>query len=162
MKIIICIFAALLIYTSKMNILMVCLGNICRSPLAEGILQHLADEKGLNWKVDSAGTGNWHVGQGPDRRSVRTARQHGIDISRQVCRQFSAKDFDRFDLIFAMDHNNLRDIRAMARSEQDRRKVKLLLHDKDVPDPYWDDSQFEAVFELIEGGCKDAIKELGN
>ncbi len=145
-----------------MNILMVCLGNICRSPLAEGILQHMADEQGLNWQVDSAGTGDWHIGKGPDRRSVRTARQHGIDISHQICRQFNVNDFAKFDIIFAMDHNNLHDIRSMARTEEDRQKVKLLLNDKDVPDPYWDDSQFETVFELIEGGCKDAIKAIRN
>jgi protein-tyrosine phosphatase len=76
-----------------MKILMVCLGNICRSPLAEGVMQHLADKQNLDWQIDSAGTGNWHVGEGPDRRSVRTARNHGIDISRQVCRQFRRSDF---------------------------------------------------------------------
>jgi protein-tyrosine phosphatase len=141
-----------------MKILMVCLGNICRSPLAEGIMQHLADEQGFDWQVDSAGTGNWHIGEGPDRRSVRTAKRHGIDISQQVCRQFQADDFGKFDLIFAMDHANLRDILSLARTEQDRQKVRLLLNDKDVPDPYYYDDQFEAVFELIEEGCKDVIK----
>src|SRR5260221_6740777 len=98
-----------------MKILMVCLGNICRSPLAEGIMQHLAKENGLDWQVDSAGTGNWHVGEGPDRRSVRTARNHGIDISRQVCRLFRISDFDEVDIIFVMDKSKLSDILAIAR-----------------------------------------------
>jgi protein-tyrosine phosphatase len=139
---------------------MVCLGNICRSPLAEGIMQHLASEAGLNWQVDSAGTGGWHVGEGPDRRSTRAARNHGIDISKQVCRQFKTSDFDQFDHIFVMDKNNLTDVISIARNDQDIQKVKLLLGDKVVPDPYYDDSQFEPVFELIEGGCKDIIGTL--
>jgi protein-tyrosine phosphatase len=143
-----------------MKILMVCLGNICRSPLAHGILEHMAKEKGLNWEVDSAGTGDWHVGAGPDRRSTRTARNHGIDISEQVCRLFRISDFDTYDHIYVMDKNNLSDILAMARNEEDTKKVKLLLGDKIVPDPYFDDAQFEPVFKMIEGGCKEIIKQL--
>jgi protein-tyrosine phosphatase len=139
---------------------MVCLGNICRSPLAEGIMQHLATAGDLNWEVDSAGTGNWHVGEGPDRRSTRAARNHGVDISKQVCRQFSISDFDYFDHIFVMDKNNLSDVLALAPNANGAQKVKLLLNDKIVPDPYYDDTQFELVFELIEGGCKDIIREL--
>jgi len=142
-----------------MKILMVCLGNICRSPLAEGIMQHLADEQGLDWQVDSAGTGGWHVGEGPDRRSVRTARNNGIDISRQVCRQFRRHDFGAFDLILVMDKYNLSDVLNMAPDEEAAAKVKLLLGDKEVPDPYYDDNQFEPVFELIEQGCKKFIKQ---
>ena len=138
---------------------MVCLGNICRSPLAEGIMQHLADKAGLNWQVDSAGTGDWHVGQGPDRRSVRAAHDQGIDISKQVCRLFRVSDFDEFDLILVMDKSNLSNILAMARNEDDRRKVKMLLGDKIVPDPYLDDTQFAPVFKLIEAGCKEIIKQ---
>lgn len=143
-----------------MKILMVCLGNICRSPLAEGVMQHLSDKASLDWEVDSAGTGSWHIGEGPDSRSIRTAREHGIDISKQVCRQFKVGDFDRFDHIFVMDKNNLSDVLNMARNDEDAKKVKLLLVDKVVPDPYYDDNQFEPVFELIEGGCKDIIREL--
>ena len=141
---------------------MVCLGNICRSPLAEGVMQHLATANGLNWEVDSAGTGNWHVGEGPDRRSTRAAGNHDIDISKQVCRVFRESDFDEFDHIFVMDKNNLRDVLALARNDEDAQKVKLLLGDKVVPDPYYDDTQFEPVFMLIESGCKDIIKELTN
>lgn len=138
---------------------MVCLGNICRSPLAEGIMQHLADKAGLDWQVDSAGTGDWHVGQGPDRRSVRAAADQGIDISKQVCRLFRTRDFDEFDLILVMDKSNLSNVLAMARNDEDRKKVKMLLGEKIVPDPYYDDTQFAPVFKLIEAGCKEIIKE---
>lgn len=141
-----------------MKILMVCLGNICRSPLAEGIMQHLADDKGLDWQVDSAGTGGWHVGQGPDRRSVRTAGRHGIDISGQVCRQFRRQDFNAFDHILVMDKYNLSDLLNMAPDEAAGAKVELLLVNKEVPDPYYDDSLFEPVFQLIQQGCMDFIK----
>jgi protein-tyrosine phosphatase len=144
-----------------MKILMVCLGNICRSPLAHGIMEHLAKKKGLDWEVDSAGTGNWHVGEGPDRRSTRTARNHDIDISGQVCRLFKVSDFDEFDRVYVMDKSNFKDILAFARNDEDRKKVKLLLGDKIVPDPYYEDDQFEPVFRLIEEGCKEIIKEYG-
>jgi protein-tyrosine phosphatase len=145
-----------------MKILMVCLGNICRSPMAEGIMQHLAAENGLDWQIDSAGTGNWHVGEGPHRNSTRTASNHGIDISRQVCRQFSKRDFNEFDLILVMDKNNLSDVLAMAPDKQAAAKVKLLLDNKEVPDPYYDDTQFETVFELIEQGCRDILREYSS
>ena len=120
-------------------------------------MQHLADEAHLGWQVDSAGTGDWHVGNGPDRRSVRTARKHGIDISNQVCRLFRTDDFDTFDRIYVMDKSNLTNILAMARNTEDRNKVKLLLDDKAVPDPYYDDTLFEPVFEMIEKQCKAII-----
>lgn len=139
---------------------MVCLGNICRSPLAHGIMEHLAKENGLDWEIDSAGTGNWHVGEGPDRRSVRTAREHGVNISGQVCRLFRVSDFDTYDHIFVMDKTNLSDILSMARNEEDTKKVKLLLGDKIVPDPYYHDNEFERVFQLIEKGCREIIKQL--
>src|ERR1700712_2963680 len=129
-----------------MKILMVCLGNICRSPLAHGVMEGLVKAEGLDWEVDSSGTGNWHVGQGPDPRSTREARLNGVDISRQVCRQFRVSDFDEFDHIVVMDKNNKRDILALARNDADRKKVRLLLGDKDVPDPYYDDAQFAPVF----------------
>jgi protein-tyrosine phosphatase len=141
---------------------MVCLGNICRSPLAEGIMQHLAEQNKLDWQLDSAGTGNWHVGEGPDSRSTHAARNHGIDISKQVCRQFRRSDFNEFDLILVMDKHNLADVLAMAPDEQAAAKVKLLLGDKEVPDPYYDDNQFEPVFGLIEKGCKEIIKQLSD
>ena len=139
---------------------MVCLGNICRSPLAHGVMEHLAKEQGLDWEIESAGTGNWHIGEGPDRRSTRTAREHGIDISGQICRLFRISDFDYYDRIFVMDKSNRADILAMARNDEDRKKVALLLGDKIVPDPYYDDAQFEPVFLMIEKGCRDIIKTL--
>jgi protein-tyrosine phosphatase len=139
---------------------MVCLGNICRSPLAHGIMEQMAAEKGLDWQVDSAGTGNWHVGEPPDRRSIRTAREHGIDISKQICRLFRMSDFDTYDHIFVMDRNNLSDILEMARNKEDAKKVRLLLGDKIVPDPYYDDAQFEPVFKMIEEGCREIIEDL--
>jgi len=145
-----------------MKILMVCLGNICRSPLAEGIMQHLAKREGLDWEVDSAGTGNWHVGEGPDKRSVRTARDQGVDISGQVCRLFRISDFDTFDQILVMDRSNLSDILALARNAEDEKKVSLLLGDKIVPDPYYDDTQFLPVFKMIEQGCRHFIEKHRN
>jgi protein-tyrosine phosphatase len=138
---------------------MVCLGNICRSPLAEGVMQHQVKQNGLDWEVDSAGTGNWHVGEGPDRRSTSTAKEQGIDISQQVCRLFRISDFDEFDHILVMDKSNLSDILAKARNDEDRKKVSLLLGDKIVPDPYYDDTQFLPVFKMIEQGCKDFIEK---
>lgn len=137
---------------------MVCLGNICRSPLAEGILRHLSSQKGLNWQIDSAGTGNWHVGHPPDRRSIAVAKKHGIDISGLRGRQFSTADFDQFDRIFVMDLDNYRDVLQKARSEADRLKVQLLLNDQQpVPDPWYDDALFEPVFKLIQGACERII-----
>jgi protein-tyrosine phosphatase len=137
-----------------MKILMVCLGNICRSPLAHGIMEQLAIANGLDWTIDSAGTGNWHVGEGPDPRSTRTAREHGIDISKQICRQFRISDFDEYDVIYVMDKNNLADVLSLARNNVDAAKVKLLLDNQEVPDPYHNDSQFEPVFKMVEEGCR--------
>jgi len=137
---------------------MVCLGNICRSPLAEGVMRHLVKQEGLDWEIDSAGTGNWHVGQPPHHGSVRVARNHAIDISQQVCRQFRVSDFDEFDLILVMDKNNLADVLAQARNEADKKKVQLFLGDKEVPDPYYT-NLFEEAFELIEKGCRKIIEQ---
>lgn len=122
-------------------------------------MQHLSDEQDLGWQVDSAGTGGWHVGEGPDRRSVRTARNHGIDISKQICRQFRRDDFSNFDHILVMDKYNLSDVLNMAPNEESAAKVKLLLGNKEVPDPYYDDSLFDPLFELLELGCRDFIEE---
>jgi protein-tyrosine phosphatase len=146
-----------------MKILMVCLGNICRSPLAEGIMQHKARQAGLNWLVDSAGTGFWHVGELPDSRSIATARQYGIDITGQRARQFRAADFDRFDQIFVMDTHNLRDVLRHARSDEHRAKADLILNqihpgqDRSVPDPYYDDEGFEQVFQMLDEACQEFV-----
>lgn len=143
-----------------MKILMVCLGNICRSPLAHGIMETMAKERGLAWEVESAGTGNWHIGEPPDSRSIRAARNHGIDISGQICRLFRADDFDYYDHIYVMDKNNLNDVLRIAGNKADANKVRMLLGDKIVPDPYYDDTQFEPVFKMIEEGCKKIIEQL--
>jgi protein-tyrosine phosphatase len=143
-----------------MKILMVCLGNICRSPLAHGILESLVKERGLDWEIDSAGTGNWHVGNKPDRRSIAIAKSYGVDISGQCCRQFNMIDFDIYDHIFVMDKSNLNDIRALARSKEDHAKVSLLLKNEIVPDPYHDDTLFDPVYKMVEKRCMEIIMEL--
>ncbi|MBC7912973.1 MAG: low molecular weight phosphotyrosine protein phosphatase [Pyrinomonadaceae bacterium] len=142
-----------------MKILMVCLGNICRSPLAHGIMEKLVKEQGLNWEVDSAGTGDWHIGSPPDKRSIAIAKTYNLDISTQCCRQFKSDDFDKFDRIFVMDRMNLRDVLSLAKRGQDREKVSLLLNTEMVPDPYYEDDQFDAVYKMIEKGCRKIIEE---
>ena len=150
-----------------MKILMVCLGNICRSPLAEGILQAKANSKGLDIKVDSAGTGGWHVGQGPDHRAVAIANKYGIDISQQQARQFSSTDFEGFDIIYAMDGSNLSDIVSLANSNEDIEKVRLILNEitpednTPVPDPYYGvDDGFEKVYQLLDAACEMITKKI--
>lgn len=138
---------------------MVCLGNICRSPLAEGIMKQKAAENGLEWTVDSAGTGAWHAGELPDRRSIATARKKGVDISDQRARQFQIADFERFDKIFVMDTQNMSDVLRLASSEAQRGKVELMLDQihpglrRSVPDPYYDDNGFEEVFDMLDQAC---------
>ena len=150
-----------------MKILMVCLGNICRSPLAEGILQAKVNSKGLQIKVDSAGTGGWHVGQGPDHRAVAIANKYGIDISQQQARQFSSTDFEAFDIIYAMDGSNLSDIVSLANSNEDIGKVLLILNEinpkenRPVPDPYYGDGDgFEKVYQLLDEACEMITKKI--
>lgn len=136
-----------------MKILMVCLGNICRSPLAEGILQAKVEEKHL---VDSAGTGDWHVGEQPDRRAIAVSKKYGIDISDQRAMHFNPVFFEEFDLIFAMDKQNLIDLQQLARTEEERIKVKLILKEGlneaiNLPDPYYEnDDAFEHVYQLLD------------
>ena len=146
------------------KILMVCLGNICRSPLAEGILRKKLNLLSIkDVEVDSAGTSNYHLGEHPDRRTIANAKNHNLDISKLKARQFKVNDFDSFDKIFAMDSSNYNDIVALARNEHDNQKVNLLLNvinpelNMSVPDPYFGGEQgFETVFVLIENAC-DAI-----
>lgn len=143
-----------------MKILMVCLGNICRSPLAEGIMQHVVGENDLGWEVRSAGTGNWHVGKEPDHRSISVAKQHGIDISNQRAQHFTPVMFDDYDRIFVMDHQNLEDVLAQAVNDEQKKKVALFLPNAIVPDPYFDDKMFTPVFHLIEERCRQLWTEL--
>lgn len=141
---------------------MVCLGNICRSPLAHGILAHLVKEEGLDWTVESAGTGDWHVGQGPDRRSVSVAKKYGVDIAAKRARLFDYDFFDQYDHIFVMDESNYRDVTALARNEEERGKVKMFLLEGVVPDPYFDESLFEPVYHMVENRCRELLDELGD
>lgn len=142
-----------------MKILMVCLGNICRSPLAHGIMENLVKEKNLDWQIDSAGTGDWHLGKAPDHRSIAVANKYDIDISGQVCRQLSTEDFAAYDRIYVMDHSNMKDVTQLMNNQKDKDKIRLLLDQDIVPDPYWDDNQFEPVFQMIKEGCERIIEE---
>jgi protein-tyrosine phosphatase len=150
------------------SILMVCLGNICRSPLAEGVLRHKLEEAGIkNVRVDSAGTSDYHVGDCPDIRSAQNAKSHGIDISKLRGRQFSVEDFDAFDLIYVMDASNYKNVMALARNESDKAKVDLLLNAKwpgkniAVPDPYYGGADgFEKVFQLVNEACKEIVNKI--
>ena len=146
------------------KILMVCLGNICRSPLAEGILKSKMD--GSKAYVDSAGTGGFHIGEPPDERSIQVAQKHGIDITNQRCRKFTKDDFDKFDHIFVMDHNNYHDVMALAASPEERKKVHLLLEYAgkgpiEVPDPYYGGRDgFQKVFDMIDEACESIAAQL--
>lgn len=142
-----------------MKLLMVCLGNICRSPLAHGIMEHLIKEEGLDWQVDSAGTGDWHVGHAPDKRAIAIAKEQGIDIACQQCRQLQQSDFDSFDHIYVMDDNNLKTVLALARTTAHKNKVSLLAENTIIPDPYYENSQFEPVYHLIDKACRALVKK---
>ena len=153
---------------TQLSVLFVCMGNICRSPLAEGILRQGLADAGLleSVTIDSAGTGNWHQGDAPDPRSVATAARHGIDISQQRARQVSPEDYDRFDLIFAMDRSNEATLRARAPSPRHDRIHLFLDHTlgsrADVPDPYHGGATgFEDVYQLLREGCNELVSMLG-
>lgn len=140
-----------------MNILMVCLGNICRSPLAEGIMKTKVP---VDYLVDSAGTISMHEGKHPDARAIETAARHGIDISKQRSRPLTASDFEKFDKIYCMDIDVMADVVSKARTEKQRQKVSLFLEvlgdheNAEVPDPYWGGpDEFEHVFQLLKMGC---------
>ena len=151
-----------------MRIVMVCLGNICRSPLAEGILRKLVNESGLGWEVDSAGTSGWHDGELPDPRSIEIADHYGIDITGQRSRMFTQQDFEQFDLIIAMDAKNYQDILSKSLNpKKDQAKVKLLLdysypgEHRGVPDPYFEGG-FDQVYQMIYQACLQLIKQEKN
>jgi len=128
-----------------MKILMVCLGNICRSPLAEGIMQNKINQHNLDWEVDSAGTGAWHSGESPDPRSIQVAKKNNIDITHQRGRQFRAEDLEEFDLVLTMDAFNFQNVRRLATSTTQEEKIKLIMNyvtpgmNQVVPDPYYGD-----------------------
>ena len=142
---------------------MVCLGNICRSPLGEGILQHKAKANGLNWEIDSAATLDDMVGRSPDKSSLKVAKDHGIDINHQRARLFTKKDLEKFDLIYAMAGDVLEDLKFICGKDFDPKKIKLFMEEEfpgsnqDVPDPYMLEMKaFEDVYDMIDKGC-DAI-----
>lgn len=147
------------------KILMVCLGNICRSPLAEGILaSKLQKDKFI---VDSAGTGNYHIGKQPDQRSILTAQKNGLDITNQKGRQFTSNDFDYFDYIYVMDSSNYDDVIQLAKSEAHKNKVEMILNhlfpgeNVDVPDPYYGlQNGFDMVYEMLDEACDILAKKL--
>ncbi|RAR51103.1 protein tyrosine phosphatase [Flavobacterium lacus] len=144
---------------------MVCLGNICRSPLAEGILASKLPKN--DFLVDSAGTGHWHVGNPPDKRSILTAEKNGIDITNQRGKLFKATFFQEYDHIYVMDTSNYADVIGMAKNEEDKKKVQLILDELfpgenvDVPDPYNGiQSNFDQVFEMLEEACESIANKL--
>lgn len=150
-----------------MRILMVCLGNICRSPLAEGLLRSKVAPQKVS--VDSAGTAGYHVEEAPDVRMIKTARRHGIDLAMLRGRQFGPEDFDRFDQIYVMDQDNYEEVMAQARHQEDREKVKLLLEELPgggamaVPDPYFGgDEGFENVYKLLDEATTEIAKKYGD
>ncbi|HYV95064.1 MAG TPA: low molecular weight protein-tyrosine-phosphatase [Chitinophagales bacterium] len=143
-----------------MKILFVCLGNICRSPMAEGIMKKLATQNHLDWYVDSAGTEYYHVGEQPDRRAIRTSDKFGVDIAQQRARRISKRDFEKFDVIYSLADDVLEELLIMKPAEANGAELKLLLDElyphahRSVPDPYYDDeAAFEPVFKLIEEAC---------
>lgn len=150
-----------------MKVLMVCLGNICRSPLADGLLSHKVAKNNLDIIVDSAGTSGHHTGERPDPRMRETAKKFGISIDNLRARQFTVNDFDAFDIIYAMDAENYKNINHLARSKSDKEKVKLILNESnpgknfEVPDPYFGGDQgFLDVFTLLDEATDVIIKNL--
>lgn len=137
---------------------MVCLGNICRSPLAEGILKSKLNS---TFEVDSAGTGSWHAGEQPDHRSINIAKKFDVDISYQRARQISLDDLEKFDIIFVMDNNNKKDVLALCENDIQREKIQLILQEANVPDPYYgDEKDFLHVFNLLDQACETIAKKL--
>ena len=152
-----------------MTILMVCLGNICRSPLAEGILQQKIKAAGLNWTVDSAGTNRYHINEAPHRLSQKVAKKRGIDISKQICRRFTVEDFEKFDKIYVMAADVVDEMKELTGNKFEDTKIDLLLNElypgenKDIPDPwYGPEAGYNEVFDMIEEACEALIKKYKN
>ena len=149
-----------------MRILMVCLGNICRSPIAEGVLQHLADAKGLDWTVDSAGTESYHIGEAPHRLSQKICLAHSIDISHQRARQFKKADMVLYDKIYALADDVLEEIKTIAGKDYNANKIDLLLNElnpdenESVPDPYYGgEDGYVTVYKMVEEVCKAILSK---
>ena len=149
------------------KVLMVCLGNICRSPLAQGILEKKSKENNTSIYVDSAGTAGWHIGSSPDLRSINIAKKNNIDISNQKARKFSTYDFKEFDKIFVMDTSNYRDLIRLCSNQKECNKIQLILKSIDpekspsVPDPYYgEEDGFEKIYRLLDKACSKIISEI--
>ncbi len=145
---------------------MVCLGNICRSPLAEGILQHKVNEAGLSWVVESAGTNEYHIGEPPHHLSQKVAQLNGIEICDQRARRFKASDLEEYDLLYAMSKDVINDMKSMAGNKWKQEKVKLLMEElhpgqqKDVPDPwYGPEPGYHEVYKMIEAACEKILQK---
>ena len=148
-----------------MKILMVCLGNICRSPLAEGILTHKTQH--LNIEVDSAGTAGYHIGNLPDSRSIEIADKYNINLRNQKARQFSREDFEKFDIIYAMDTNNYAHLKALSKNQEEREKIRLILNEinpdlwQSVPDPYYGgEDGFQEVYNMLDQATDKIITQI--
>jgi len=151
------------------KILFVCLGNICRSPLGEGIMLHFIEEQNLEnrFQVDSAGTAGYHINEAPDHRTIANAKKNGVDISKLRARKFTTEDFEAFDKIYVMDDSNYGNVLALAKNTEHKNKVDYLLNvlhpqqNKHVPDPYYGtEKDFEAVFQLVYKACQKIIETV--
>lgn len=153
----------------NISVLFVCMGNICRSPTAEGVFRHVVKQAGMQdqIKIDSAGTHAYHVGESPDKRSQAKARENGVDLSAQRARKAMAEDFDRFDYIIAMDRSNLEDLKRLASNEEQRQKISLFMDyaddwgNSEVPDPYYGGSNgFQEVFDMVTSASEGLLEHI--
>jgi len=153
----------------KISVLFVCMGNICRSPTAEGVFRHVVKQAGMQdqIRIDSAGTHAYHIGESPDKRSQAVAKKNGVDLSTQIARKVQASDFDKFDYILAMDRSNLEDLKRLALNQKQKDKISLFMDYADnwdnteVPDPYYGGSNgFQNVFDMVKSASEGLLKEI--
>ena len=153
----------------KVSVLFVCMGNICRSPTAEGVFRHVVKQAGMqdNIMIDSAGTHAYHIGESPDKRSQAKAKEHGVDLSNQKARKALAKDFERFDYIIAMDRSNYEDLKSLTRNQEQSQKLSLFMdyadnwNNTEVPDPYYGGSNgFQEVFDMVTSASEGLLEHI--